>query len=90
VIPYPQAPAAKKRRANEEGTAITVAVTVKTLASDARGGKASRTPNAPFQRVKAHAVSYYDERLKDNSFESRVSPGFLLVLSLDEIVLNAS
>ncbi|KAF8478522.1 SRP40, C-terminal domain-containing protein, partial [Russula ochroleuca] len=34
-------------------------------------GKASRKPNAPFQRVNAHGVKYYDEKLKDNSFESR-------------------
>ncbi|KAI0283065.1 SRP40, C-terminal domain-containing protein [Russula aff. rugulosa BPL654] len=39
-----------------------------------RGGKASRKPNAPFQRVKVEAVKIDDEKLKDNSFESRVCP----------------
>ncbi|KAI9507361.1 SRP40, C-terminal domain-containing protein, partial [Russula earlei] len=34
-------------------------------------GKTSRKPNAPFQRVSAHSVKYHDEKLKDNSFESR-------------------
>ncbi|KAH9066479.1 SRP40, C-terminal domain-containing protein [Lactarius vividus] len=28
----------------------------------------------PFQRVKAEAVKFHDERLKDNTFESRVRP----------------
>ncbi|KAH9180704.1 SRP40, C-terminal domain-containing protein [Lactarius sanguifluus] len=33
--------------------------------------KASRQINTPFQRVKAEAVKFHDERLKDNTFESR-------------------
>ena len=73
VAPDPEARAMKKRRANEEGTAVIAATTAKTV-GDARGGKASRKPNTPFQRVNAHAVKYYDEKLKDNSFESRVCP----------------
>jgi hypothetical protein len=76
----------KKRRANEEGKAVVVATTI-TLVGDTRGGKASRKPNAPFQRVKVEAATYDDERLKDNSFESRVCP--LSRVPLDETVLNA-
>jgi len=34
-------------------------------------GKASRKTNTSFQRVKADVVKYHDEKLKDNSFESR-------------------
>ncbi|KAI0707768.1 SRP40, C-terminal domain-containing protein, partial [Earliella scabrosa] len=34
-------------------------------------GKKPRKVNAPFQRIKPGQVSYVDERLKDNSFESR-------------------
>ena len=70
----PEARAMKKRRANEEGTAVIAATTAKTVGDAARGGKASRKSNTPFQRVNAHAVKYYDEKLKDNSFESRVCP----------------
>jgi hypothetical protein len=74
ATPDPEARATKKRRANEEGKPVIAATTAKTVAGDARGGKASRKPNAPFQRVNAHGVKYYDEKLKDNSFESRVCP----------------
>jgi hypothetical protein len=87
VKPDPEARATKKRRANEEGAAVTATTTAKTLAGDARGGKASRKPNAPFQRVKAEAVDYHDEKLKDNSFESQVCLVYLALL--DEMALNA-
>ncbi len=76
VKPDPEARATKKRRANEEGKAVVVATkpTVTTLVGNGRGGKTSRKPNTPFQRVKVDAVKYFDEKLKDNSFESRVCP----------------
>jgi len=88
VKPDPEARAMKKRRADEEGKAIVVATTttVTTLVGNTRGGKASRKPNTPFQRVKVEAVEYDDERLKDNSFESRVCP--LSRVPLNETVLN--
>jgi hypothetical protein len=87
VKPDPEARAMKKRRANEEGKAVIVATTatVTTLVGKTRGGKASRKPNAPFQRVKVEAVKIDDEKLKDNSFESRVCP--LSRVLLDETVL---
>ena len=79
----------KKRRADEEGKAVVVATTTTVTAlGDARGVKAPRKLNAPFQRVKVDAVKFDDEKLKDNSFESRVCP-FSRVL-LDETVLNTS
>jgi len=72
VKPNPDARATKKLRANEDGAAvITETVTAKIQASDGRGGKASRKSNTPFQRVNIQAVNYYDDKLKDNSFESR-------------------
>jgi hypothetical protein len=88
VKPDPEARAMKKRRANEEGRAVAVATTttVTTLVGNTREGKASRKPNAPFQRVKVDAVKSYDEKPKDNSFESRVCP--LSRVLLDEAVLN--
>jgi hypothetical protein len=88
VKPDPEARAMKKRRANEEGKAVVIATTttVTTLVDNTRGGKASRKPNAHFQRVKVEAVKYDDEKLKDNSFESRVCP--LSRVLLDETVLN--
>jgi len=88
VKPDPEARAVKKRRANEEGKAVVVATTttVKTLVGTTRGGKASRMPNAPFQRVKVEIFD--DETLKDNSFESRVCP--LSRVLLNENVLNTS
>ncbi|KAI0302192.1 SRP40, C-terminal domain-containing protein [Russula brevipes] len=71
----PDVRASKKRRAGEDGAAVVTATTAKTPAGTARGGKASRKANTPFQRVNAHAVKYFDEKLKDNSFESRVCHG---------------
>ena len=90
VKPDPEARATKKRRANEEGKAVVIATktTVTTLVGNARGGKTSRKPNAPFQRVKVDPVKYFDEKLKNNSFESRVCP--VPRALLDETVLNAS
>ncbi len=88
--PDPEVRVTKKRRTNEEGKAVVVATTtttVTTLVGNARGGKASRKLNAPFQRVKVDAVKYYDEKLKDNSFESRVRPVSRVLI--DETVLNA-
>jgi len=70
--PDPDPRATKKRRANKEGTAVVTATATKTPGGNARGDKASRKPNAPFQRVNANAVKYHDEKLKDNTFESRV------------------
>jgi hypothetical protein len=88
VKPDPEVRTTKKRRVNEEGIAVVASITVKTLADDSRGSKASRKPNVPFQRVKAHAANYYDEKLKDNSFESRVCLVYPVLLV--ETVLNAS
>lgn len=79
--PDPDARATKKLRANEEGVAvITETVTAKIQAGNGRGGKASRKPNTPFQRVNIQATNYYDDKLKDNSFESRVCPVSYLLL----------
>jgi len=81
VKPDPDARATKKLRANEEGAAIiTESVTAKIQAGNGRGGKASRKPNTPFQRVNIQAVNYYDDKLKDNTFESRVCPFSCLLL----------
>jgi hypothetical protein len=89
VKPDPDARATKKLRANEGGTAvITATVTAKKQAGDGRGGKALRTTNTPFQRVNTQGVKYYDDKLKDNTFESRVCP--VLRLLLHETLLNAS
>ena len=73
VIPDPDARATKKLRANEEGTAV-ITATAKIQAGNVRASKASRKFNVPFQRVNVQAVKYHDEKLKDNSFESRVCP----------------
>lgn len=37
------------------------------------GEKKKRVANAPFRRVKAETVEFLDERLRDNSFQARVS-----------------
>jgi len=50
---------------------MVTATTAKTPGGRAQGDKASRKPNTPFQRVNANSAKYYDEKLKDNSFESR-------------------
>ncbi|KAI0006177.1 SRP40, C-terminal domain-containing protein, partial [Russula compacta] len=65
-------PPTAKQRASEDGTAVITATTATTPAGNARAGRASRNPNTPFQRVNAQTVKYVDEKLKDNSFESRV------------------
>ncbi|KAJ3483917.1 hypothetical protein NLI96_g5999 [Meripilus lineatus] len=39
--------------------------------ANGKGAKPPRKANTPFQRVKAENVTFLDERLKDNSFESR-------------------
>ncbi|KAI0317576.1 SRP40, C-terminal domain-containing protein, partial [Amylostereum chailletii] len=36
-----------------------------------KGGKLPRKTNTPFQRIKADKVVFVDEKLKDNTFESR-------------------
>jgi hypothetical protein len=87
VKPDPEARAMKKRRANEEGKAVVVATTTKvTTLGNVPGVKAPRKLNAPFQRVKVDAAKFDDEKLKDNSFDSRVCP--LSRVLLDETVLN--
>ncbi|KAI0647414.1 SRP40, C-terminal domain-containing protein, partial [Trametes meyenii] len=40
-----------------------------------KGGKKPRKSNTPFQRIKVDEVTYADERLKDNRFESRLAMG---------------
>jgi len=81
VKPDPDVRAAKKLRANEGGTAvITTTVPAKSQVGNGRGDKASRKPNTPFQRVNAQGARYYDDKLKDNSFESRVCPVSCLLL----------
>lgn len=75
----------KKRRTDEEGASVTTAVhinventTVKFngaqngTSKSSGDGKKPRKQNTPFQRIKAEQVTFQDERLKDNSFESRV------------------
>ena len=76
----------KKRRTDEQGASVPTAVHVN--ANDAiaeadgtqngngknRGdGKKPRQPPARFQRIKMDKITFVDERLKDNSFDSRVS-----------------
>ena len=87
-----QAPPAKRRRADEDGTAVVTAV-VKvqiqkgnqdpkpTPNGNAQGkNKGPRKSNTPFQRIKADEISFVDERLKDNSFAAKVR---MLILNLD-------
>ncbi|KAI0672857.1 SRP40, C-terminal domain-containing protein, partial [Trametes maxima] len=40
-----------------------------------KNGKKPRKSNTPFQRIKVDEVTYADERLKDNRFESRLALG---------------
>jgi SRP40, C-terminal domain len=74
ATPDPDPRVAKKRRTNEEGSAIVTATTVTVLANKARGGKDARKPNTPFQRVKVEMTEYHDEKPRDNTFEARVRP----------------
>ncbi len=74
----------KKRKTSESGAAVVTATT--TIPDDieeaddmtygtawnGKGKKQPRKSNAPFQRIKAKEVDFADERLKDNSFESKV------------------
>lgn len=62
--------ATKKRRTSLDGSAIATSVTVE----KAKGHqKEKRKINTPFQRIKTDQVTFYDERLKDNTFVARVS-----------------
>ena len=48
------------------------------LKPNGKGGKQPRKSNAPFQRIKAETIQFADERLKDNSFHSRVRYGRMI------------
>ena len=67
----------KKRRISESGNAVATAIATETSSpAPNQSGKANgtkpRKSNTPFQRVKADAVEFHDERLKDNAFVARV------------------
>ena len=69
----------KKQRTSESGNAvITAVVTETTETTPARkqdgkaNGKQPRKSNVPFQRIKADAVEFHHERLKDNAFIAKV------------------
>ena len=79
----------KKRRTDEEGASVPTAIHVNTVQESVKpngaqnGGKnkngnEKRKMNTPFQRVKVDQITYTDERLKDNRFESRVSATYHL------------
>lgn len=68
--------ATKKQRISESGNAIATTI-IKEISPppqlDAKvNGKKPRKSNTPFQRIKADAVEFHDERLKDNAFMARV------------------
>ncbi|OCB86680.1 hypothetical protein A7U60_g6138 [Sanghuangporus baumii] len=48
-------------------------------------GKEARKSNTPFQRIKTELVKFTDERLRDNSFHSRVRDDSLIPLHFSEL-----
>lgn len=65
--------ATKKRRISEAGTAVVTAVEERP--SSHRNSWAlgqGKRMGTPFQRIKAEGVQFLDERLRDNTFESKV------------------
>lgn len=69
----------KKRRTSISGTAVVTAVTtgapVKEALKPILKSKEPRKSNAPFQRIKANVISFADDKLKDNSFDAKVTFG---------------
>lgn len=65
----------KRRRLDEEGGSIPTAIIQQPKAADLRqemnGKGQSRKTNMPFSRIKVDEIKFVDERLKDNTFESR-------------------
>lgn len=73
----------KKRRISESGKAVTTATMAETSSptpnqNGKTNGKKPRKSNTPFQRIKADAVEFHDERLKDNAFVARVRVSTLI------------
>ncbi|KAF8509687.1 SRP40, C-terminal domain-containing protein [Gautieria morchelliformis] len=64
--------AAKKQRVSGSGNAVATAVAAETYSpAPNQNGKRPRKSNTPFQRIKADAVEFHDDRLKDNGFVAR-------------------
>ena len=68
----------KKRKTNvgsiPTATENNVAKSNEESSSNPTKGKSGRKSTVPFERIKADKVVYADERLKDNTFQSRVCP----------------
>ena len=80
----PEETATKKRRTNEGGDAVVTATAsasrevsqTPAKGNDKKKGKQPREQGERFSRIKIDKVTFADERLRDNRFESRVRACF--------------
>lgn len=70
-----------KRRKTNEGSVPTAIANIEAKSNEGNGSdhtkgktKPGRKSAVQFERIKANTVVFADERLKDNTFESRVCP----------------
>ena len=70
-----------KKRKTKEGSVPTAIAVIEAKSNEENGSnptkaktKPSRKPTVPFERIKTDKVIFANERLKDNTFESRVRP----------------
>lgn len=69
--------ASKKRRTDERGSSVVTSVgyhhSVSDFSQRRNGRNLPRKINTPFSRIKVGEIKFADERLKDNTFESRMA-----------------
>jgi len=86
----------KKRKTNE-GSVPTATGDIEAKSNEEKGfnstkgdTKPGRKSNVPFERIKPNKVVFANERLKVNTFESRVCTTYLVLINVIQVVCSCS